>query len=1169
MFRYIFLLSMAVSLFAEYPTGADYLIICPEAFESRFEDLAQWKTQKGYITRIVTTEETGVSTDDIREYIRNAYSTWEPSPCFVLIGASNYQIPMIYGGSTEYGDFRSDWAYGNLEGDIYNEVHVGRLPARNVSQLDMMIDKILHYEKETAEGDWLSRGITIVYNDYDEDDSLYWANTDTAAAGMEHHGFVHVDRLSLADGHDKDDVVDALEGNGASFIMFRGQATTNWSPPFNVDPEDIDNGYRMPVVASITCHTISDYGSPEAGSWWLRADYSDGIPGGAVGFVGTTSSISGGAHLRGEVAEGFAHSYFADTTNDLAVAAEAGRINQYTIYGDSPQYTSIVLLGDPEMDIRTKPPLLLNVEHTPVVGESSEIFTATVSIGDTPLENALVCLTDFETVHIAGRTDADGIFSVTVSDVDADSLILTVTGKNTRPYIATIPYITSGAYLLVTGYDIDDTESGNADHVLNPGEEIDLYLTVENAGVTGATDIEITLATSDPAVYISSASYSISSLAPESTTEAHFRLSVDDSVSQGHNIYFTTDIAASEGRWSSERPVITVTKANISVNSYYIEDSSPLGNGNGIAEPGESPLLYLAFENSTSSHIDISDITINSSDHFISIESPRILLENIEPEAILSHIPVALTISPEAEFYSVFTLDFHFTNTNPTYTSTGNDNLSVPLAGTGHIFSGPCDYGYYSYDDTDTETGRAPSFSWFDISTEDNVIDGITDEDDRTTTLSSPMDVLYYGESYNRISISTNGFAAFGEQDWSGGSGPGDGHERPIPSIGEANALLAPFWVDLNPRRTGDIYADYIEDEHVIVITWEGVDHYSPPGLYETFQIVLRDPAHFPTITGDWEILFQYLDVAEPDNSSIGIESPDETTGIQYSYRGSYPEASNIISAERAILFTTNPPLMEDFIWIYIADSGIADSIVSPDETISMRPVLGNRGNIDASSVTMSLGCDSPEISISEIILTWDRIESGEESIADASFSVDIGHFAEDTTVLLNFTIVAEGGYSRSGVLPLTIKTSMSELAIELQEGWNLLSYPFTNPTPVSSQLPTAIEPVFSYNTDSRGYDAVDTLTSGLGLWVLMPASGDANLYGSEPVTSNTVHLVPGWNLVGFLSSTLPVSILTSHSEVIEPVYEYNGTSYSEAEELAPGIGYWVLVDEYLSVELP
>ncbi len=84
--RNIFLLIILISLLmADFPSGADYLIICPDAYQTRFEEFAQWKTRKGYVTRIAPLSETGSSATAIRSYIQNAYNTWEPAPRFVLI----------------------------------------------------------------------------------------------------------------------------------------------------------------------------------------------------------------------------------------------------------------------------------------------------------------------------------------------------------------------------------------------------------------------------------------------------------------------------------------------------------------------------------------------------------------------------------------------------------------------------------------------------------------------------------------------------------------------------------------------------------------------------------------------------------------------------------------------------------------------------------------------------------------------------------------------------------------------------------------------------------------------------------------------------------------------------------------------------------------------------
>jgi hypothetical protein len=85
----------------------------------------------------------------------------------------------------------------------------------------------------------------------------------------------------------------------------------------------------------------------------------------------------------------------------------------------------------------------------------------------------------------------------------------------------------------------------------------------------------------------------------------------------------------------------------------------------------------------------------------------------------------------------------------------------------------------------------------------------------------------------------------------------------------------------------------------------------------QTFALLLYDPRHYPTLTGDGPVLFQYLEVRNDDSivaedghnyATVGIESPDHGDGLEYTFADSYPAAAAVVVPNRAIRFTTNPP---------------------------------------------------------------------------------------------------------------------------------------------------------------------------------------------------------------------------------------------------------------------
>jgi hypothetical protein len=86
------------------------------------------------------------------------------------------------------------------------------------------------------------------------------------------------------------------------------------------------------------------------------------------------------------------------------------------------------------------------------------------------------------------------------------------------------------------------------------------------------------------------------------------------------------------------------------------------------------------------------------------------------------------------------------------------------------------------------------------------------------------------------------------------------------------------------------------------------VPHKSDITDKETFEIILHDPAYYPTATGDGEIIFQYKEVEEAGGCTVGIENSTEDVGLQYLFNEIYDVTANELVNGLAIKFTTTHP---------------------------------------------------------------------------------------------------------------------------------------------------------------------------------------------------------------------------------------------------------------------
>ena len=191
------------------------------------------------------------------------------------------------------------------------------------------------------------------------------------------------------------------------------------------------------------------------------------------------------------------------------------------------------------------------------------------------------------------------------------------------------------------------------------------------------------------------------------------------------------------------------------------------------------------------------------------------------------------------------------------------------------------------------------TYNWINTST----ATGVTG-DDQSKNISLPFTFTFYGVNYNSVNICSNGFLSFTSTSTAY-------NPQSIPNSSAPNALIAPFWRDLNPSAAGRI--TYSSSSSRFVVTFDGVKNYRTDNK-ETFQVIL-----YP----NGEIVFQYKTIDNDVTTVIGIE--DEN--------GSKGKTANFPSANTAYRFV---PTSKD---ILAANTGLSGGL-------SMNTVARDRLNI-------------------------------------------------------------------------------------------------------------------------------------------------------------------------------------------------------------------------------
>ncbi|MGQ9665628.1 MAG: C25 family cysteine peptidase, partial [bacterium] len=777
------------ALISAQETGAKYLIITHDNFYDAILPYAQWKHKMGLRTKIVRVpSELAQSSTAIRNYIVNAYNTWQIKPEFILfVGAPNY-IPWSF-SSYPYGDNN----YTNMDYDIYNEILSGRLTVHNITEAQTVVAKMLKYERypDISDSLWFKKGCLIVRDIQDDDSATYRLDAQYVAGLMINNGYVKVDTFFATKGDNATSVVNATN-NGRGFVLYRGAATNNWYSPFAVNPDNLTNGNKLPIVISATCGTLGTGSTSATAERWFLTGAPTTLRG-AAGYFATTTSITNGAYLRSAVTRGFFDGVFLYKRRTFGEACEDGRLRVYNMYSSTNEYRGFTTIGDPAMTIWTSLPKKITVVYDSILyAGTEETLQINVQYQGTPVESAYVCIMSDSSIYKTGWTNTSGSIIFNFNSPDTGMLYITVTGRNIYPFEGISSIIYNNVYLVYDGDTISDSLN-NGNGIVDPGEIILLWIKIKNCGASLAQGVKAILKTTDTMVVVS------------------------DTISYYGNI--------ESGQTSS----------------------------------GLNPFVFT-----------------------VSQKTPAHL------------IPFTVTMSDQND-------------------STWVTNFTIPTTGTipGGNGTGPDPYGYYIYDDTDTTTGHAPTYDWFEIASSSGgpgtIIPEITDADDDTVTFALPFNFPFYGVDYNTIGICSNGFLELSTSTYPYGD------NTQIPRVSGPRRLIAPFWDDFDlrppPDGNGDVYYYSDTTNHRFIVEYKDCRHYGIIPLVETFQVILFDPGHYPTPTGDGEILINYCGVDNPYSCTVGIEDETETRGLQYVYNNNYdPDASPIVNS-RALLITTKPPI--------------------------------------------------------------------------------------------------------------------------------------------------------------------------------------------------------------------------------------------------------------------
>lgn len=885
------------------------LIISHPNLANYQKDFIKWKRQLGFEVFVMNLAEAGSSLQEIRNSIHAHYQEHK-ADYLLLLGdtGGNFAIPTNFYPSPEYAENDADDQYYTLlEGDDYfPDMLVGRFSFNDIMEFIVMATKTIKYESQPFMDDasWMNRGLAIAGN-YAEGGlrpSTPVLMSRWYRDRLLDYGYAQVDTVFYPPSYPGTSTILQSINQGVQIISYRGWGDANgWHyPSFHIpDLNGTFNGPKMPIVYSIVCNTgdFANSVNPSFGEKWMRLGTTANL-GGCVAFVGP-SDLHTKTRLNNSISTGAYRSILDYGVRGFGSSVLMGKMELYkNVVTDLepgmyvPFYFHVYnILSDPSMNMWVLQPNLIS-ENIIEGGLSFAQSASHIRINAPNLNGAMVSGSKDGENFTYARV-VDGVAILNIDPEQTGNLLLTVSRPNSVPLIRTL---TADS---VAGIGV--VQNTAADTRINANQSITAVISLKNysdatlSGITAGIDAyeNLTITAQNPQAF---------DLAAGATHELTFEISANHMIHPEDVINLTLRTAnpASEHMFQ-----IAGGGPRISVWSH--SGSLALGQSSNItftlANNGTAPMLN-------------TQVVVRSLTEAATISNAPISIGDVQPGEDKTF---NVSISIQSDAWDGRTIPLRFDFSDPS----GYEWMSLYAVTAGSPSSddptGPDEYGYFAYDDTDAAYAMAPAYDWTELDPE---LGGPGNlwlvMDDGVLDVPLPFNFRFYGQDYDSITISSNGWISFvpcAESYF---------NNHYIPAALGPKAMVAGYWDDLKGMKTGtgaggeDIFADmrilYWHDaaNNRFIIEWnEAYSQYTiqagEDASLEKFQIIL-----YPKAAEDGDVVVQYHTIDNPATNGIyctvGIENHLQLSGLTYTHGNIYPLTAPELTAERAIRFTTTPP---------------------------------------------------------------------------------------------------------------------------------------------------------------------------------------------------------------------------------------------------------------------
>ncbi|MFQ5824755.1 MAG: C25 family cysteine peptidase [bacterium] len=363
--------------------GADYIIITHENFIKQAERLAEYRRDhNGFRSVVVDVQDIYdefnggiIHPQAIKDFLYYAYLNWErPVPSYVvLFGDASWDPKMLMKESKKinyvpiYGDPVTDNWFVAFDGpdDVLPEMFIGRIPVETAEQADVVVNKIVSYEKLSFDA-WNKEFVFLNGGINSTEQNIFFQQANTLI--KEYIETSPFNGEAIQFNKTTDEAITVSFRNVAADKINKGVLWVNFlghagSAVWDIDigqPEDWRNTEIFPFMTGMSCHSAR-FANPVMNS--LSEKYVLNSMGasaywGSTGFGYVTQDFY--------LLDGLLPVVTKDTVRSVGEATTLAKVSLWLRLGDQSRNRNVIhqynLIGDPALNfvLSTKPELAIN-----------------------------------------------------------------------------------------------------------------------------------------------------------------------------------------------------------------------------------------------------------------------------------------------------------------------------------------------------------------------------------------------------------------------------------------------------------------------------------------------------------------------------------------------------------------------------------------------------------------------------------------------------------------------------------------------------------------------------------------------------------------------------------------------------------------------------------------